>query len=104
MIRFSAIVIAMLIISACSSTRQHAPEPAGDSETTNESVSDSDLRAQALSSDEGGLVCRYEKTISSRIGKRICRTKAAEQAAREAGRKALERNAIRMDKDRKVTE
>lgn len=104
MLRFGAIVLGMLIISACSSTGQQSPQPGGDSETTSESVSDSKSGPRRLPPDEGEVICRYEKTIGSRIGTRVCRTEAAERAAREAGQEALERNAMRTDDDRIVTE
>jgi len=104
MTRFSAIALAMLITSACSSLEPQASEPAAEPEITGDPVSESNSRAKTLPSDEGDLICRYEKTIGSRIGTRVCRTQAAEQAAREAAQEALERNAIRTDEDRMVTE
>ena len=104
MLRFGAIVLAMLIISACSSTGQQSPQPGGDSETTGESVSDSESRTKRLPPDEGEVTCRYEKTIGSRIGTRVCRTEVDEQAAREAGQAAIGQWAKETDEDRIVTE
>lgn len=111
MIRLSALSLVMLIVAACSGTGPQAPVPAGDSGTTSESVSDSELQAELSSSGEDGLICRREKTIGSRIGNRVCRTPEEDQAAREAdqagraaAQEALERNAIRMDESRIVNE
>ncbi len=57
-----------------------------------------------LTENEDEVICRYEKTINSRIGKRVCRTRAELAAAREAGQNALEENAWRQDTDRIVEE
>ena len=101
----------LLVISACSSTELQGPqgpqidEVAG---TITETVGDTggfeEPSVVEVGAGDEQIVCRYEKTIGSRIGKRTCRTKAEDKAARVAAQEALERNAIRTDKDRVVSE
>lgn len=102
MIKFSALILAFLAISACSSTGDTSA-PAGDSETTTVAASDSKPRGQVLPPDEGDMICRYEKTINSRIGRRVCRTESQEVAAKEAAVEALERYTKELDQDQIVT-
>ena len=110
-IGYCAVLAILLVISACSSTEPQGPqgpqvdEVAG---TITETVgATSGLEEPSVVEAGAGdeqIVCRYEKTIGSRIGKRTCRTKAEDKAARVAAQEALERNAIRTDKDRVVNE
>ncbi len=103
MITKSPIVLVLLALSACSSTGDTSTQTASDPEATTVSVSDSKSKAKALPPDEGDLVCRYEKTIGSRIGRRVCRTEAQNVAAREDAQEALERYSKELDPDRVVT-
>ena len=104
MIKFSAIILASLALSACASTGETSPPAAGESETvTTAAVSKSESRGQVLPPDEGDMVCRFEKTVNSRIGRRVCRTESQEEAATEAAKEALERYQRELDPDRIVT-
>ena len=95
MIKISAIVLASLALSACASTGETSPPPAGEPETvTTAAASNSESRGQVLPPDEGDMICRFEKTINSRIGRRVCRTESQEQAAREAAQAALAEAAL----------
>ncbi len=98
MIRRSIIVISVLIIAACSGTGPQAPE--GESNSVNET----DLYTDSGSKREDDIVCRRESTIGSNMRKRTCRTRAADQAAREAAQDSLNRNAERTDETRTVSE
>jgi hypothetical protein len=109
MIRISATVFAAIVISACSSTPSTAPAqpdktPPGTSTSatkSSEPTSVEELRAEMYAEEE--VVCRYEKTIGSRLGKRVCRTKSQSEAERIAGQEALERNARMQDEQTRVT-
>ena len=106
MIRISATIFAALAISACSSTPSAAPEQSATTATStsaeknNEPVTVEDLKAEMYAEEE--IVCRYEKTVGSRLGKRVCRTKSQREAERIAGQEALERNAKMLDPEIKI--
>ncbi len=95
MIRHSAIAIVVLIIAACSGTGPNAPESAGNADTS---------AGESASMQGDDIVCRREATIGSNMRKRTCRTRAADQEAREAAQDSLTRNAERTDETRTVTE
>jgi hypothetical protein len=104
MIKSSAMILVSLALSACASTGGTSPSPAGEPETvTTAAVSDSKSRGQVLPPDEGDMVCRFEKTVNSRIGRRVCRTETQEEAAKEAAQEALERFRKQTDEDLIVT-
>ena len=104
MIKLSAVLLASLALSACASTGGTSSPAAGESETiTSEAVSKSESRGKVVPPDEGEMVCRYEKTVNSRIGRRVCRTQAQEEAAQEDARVALERFQRQTDEDLIVT-
>jgi hypothetical protein len=114
----------MLIASACSTAPPEASEPAAEAgissepateaktaeetvaetKIAGEPVKENRLVAKSLEEDEGDLVCRYERTVGSRIGKRICRTEREIEAERQAGQETLEHNAFMRDKDRIVSQ
>ncbi len=98
MIRITTI-FAALAISACSGTPTAAPEQSAGTETSSESVTLDELRAEMYEEEE--IVCRFESTVGSRLGKRVCRTKSQREAERIAGQEALERNARIYDIDNK---
>ena len=93
--RHSAIALGVLIIAACSGTGPNAPESVGNADT----VAD---ESGSMKGDD--IVCRREATIGSNMRKRTCRTRAADEAAREAAQDSLTRNAERTDETRTVTE
>ena len=103
MTRVFVIALAMLIAAGCSSTQPKEPESAKAATAGGKEVDEAALRAALTAKDEGDLVCRYERTVGSRIGTRVCRTQAQEQAAQEAGREAIDRYAHELDEDRKVS-
>ena len=84
------LTVVTLMISACAGTSE---QPAVNQQAN----------AQPWGSDEGDLVCRYERTIGSRIGSRVCRTQEEIRAEKEAGQEALEDWAFELDEDRIVT-
>ena len=93
----------MLIAAGCSSTQPKESESATAAAAGGEEVDEAAMRTALTAEDEGDLVCRYERTVGSRIGKRVCRTQAQVQAEREAGEAALDRYAYELDEDRKVS-
>jgi hypothetical protein len=99
-IRVGTIAFAIFAIAACASTPSAAPEQSASAETTTKPETIDTLLADMYAEEK--VVCRREKTIGSRLGKRVCRTKSQRDAERIAGQQALERNAIMRDQETKI--
>ncbi len=100
MTRLGTIVFVTLAISACSSTPPAEPQQTVSVEESSQPATVDSLRAEMYAEEE--VVCRFEKTVGSRLGKRVCRTKSQREAEEIAGQKALERNAIMHDQETKI--
>ena len=100
MTRPGTIVFVTLAISACSSTPPAEPRQTVSVEESSQPATVDSLRAEMYAEEE--VVCRFEKTVGSRLGKRVCRTKSQREAEKIAGQKALERNAIMHDQETKI--
>ena len=87
MIRISIIIMSGLFVAACGSTEETSTTTASN---------------QPWGEDEGDLICEYEATVGSRIGKRTCRTQEQIDAQREAGQDAVERWGKELDPLTKV--
>lgn len=101
-VKLCCVVLSAIIVAACASEPKDRAEPSVGEMLEGAGLQPSEFVVFVDDESEADLVCRFEKTVNSRIGKRICRTKAQLIADREEAKAAIEANAYRTNEDRVV--